>query len=143
MRSVVPKMENKKVHVRHILLFYFQKGTTAAEAHRKICGVYGEDYVSQRTCGKWFVKFRSGDLDLEDDPRSGGPVKTDDNEILVLIQNDPNLTTQEIADRFNINRTTVGHRLRKLGYVKKLNVWIRQNNKINEKNARKRHEHHS
>jgi len=71
----VANMEEKNVHFRHILLFYFKKGKRAAEAHRKICKIYGNDALTVRICQKWFAKFRSGDFDVSDAPRSGRPTE--------------------------------------------------------------------
>jgi len=79
------KMEDKKVHFRHILLFFFRKGLKATEAQREICGVYGDSAISADTCQRWFTRFRSGDINLADAARSGRPSTTDDNQILAAI----------------------------------------------------------
>ena len=44
-------------HFWHIILYYFKKGKNATEPQKKICTVYGEGAVTDRTCQKWFVKF--------------------------------------------------------------------------------------
>ena len=61
-------MEGEKPYFRHIMLYYFKKGENATETHKKICVVYGEVAVTDRTCQKWFVKFHAGDLSLDDAP---------------------------------------------------------------------------
>ena len=68
------KMEGKKQHFRLIMLYYFKKGKNTTETHKKICAVYGECAVNDRTCQKWFAKFRAGDFSLDDAPQSGRPV---------------------------------------------------------------------
>ena len=70
-------MEEKKQHFRPIMLYYFKKGKNATETQKKICVVYGEGAVTDRTCQKWFAKFRAGDFSLDDAPRSGRPVEVD------------------------------------------------------------------
>lgn len=40
-------MENQSEHFRYILLFYFKKGKSAAQAHKNICDVYDEDALSK------------------------------------------------------------------------------------------------
>lgn len=117
-------MEENKEHFRHILLFYFRRGKKAAEAGREICTVYGTDAINEKTCQKWFQRFRSGDFNLEDAPRSGRPITIDDDQILSLVQKDRQLTTQEIADTLEIDRTTVAKRLKKLGMMKKADAWV-------------------
>ena len=36
-----------EVPFRHILIFYFRKGKNAAQSHRKLCGVYGDDCLRE------------------------------------------------------------------------------------------------
>ena len=43
---LILKMEEKKQHFWHIMLYYFKKGKTATETHKKICAVYGEGTVT-------------------------------------------------------------------------------------------------
>ena len=56
------KMEEDMQHFWHIMLYYFKKGKNATETKR-ICAVYGEGAVTDRTCEKWFVKFL-GTIDI-------------------------------------------------------------------------------
>ena len=39
------------------MLYYFKKGKNASEIQKKICAVYGEGAMTDRTRQKWFVKF--------------------------------------------------------------------------------------
>ena len=48
------------------MLYYFKKGKNANETHKKICAVYGEGAVTDRTCQKWFAKSRAGDFLLDE-----------------------------------------------------------------------------
>ena len=41
---------------------------------------------------QWFKKFRSGDISLEDSPRSGRPRALQDNELRTLVEDDPSQT---------------------------------------------------
>ena len=68
---LILKVEEKKQHFWHIMLYYFKKGKNATETQKKICAVYGEGAVTNRTCQKWFAKFHAGDFSLDDAPRSG------------------------------------------------------------------------
>lgn len=117
-------MEEKNVHFRHILLFYFKKGKRAAEAHKKICNVYGDDALTERVCQKWFAKFRSGDFDVSDASRSGRPAEIDSAVIKNTVDKNPSQTVREIATTLNISHTSVENHLRQLGYVSRLNVWV-------------------
>jgi len=48
-------MEENKVHFRHLMLFFYRKGKNATQAANKICAVYGEGAVAERTVRKWFA----------------------------------------------------------------------------------------
>jgi len=125
-------MEANKVHFRHILLFLFRKGLKAAEAEREICNVYGDNAVNESVCRKWFARFRFGNFNLEDAPRSGRPSEINDDEIKALIENDRHLTAEEIAKRINISATQVRAHLKAMRYVKKVDIWVPY--KLSEKN---------
>lgn len=42
-------MEENTVHFRHLMLFFNRKGKNAKQATNKVCTVYGEDAVAERT----------------------------------------------------------------------------------------------
>ncbi|KAF6130886.1 hypothetical protein HJG60_007843 [Phyllostomus discolor] len=125
-------MKENKHHFRHIMLFYFKKGKKATETQKKICAVYGEGAVTDRTCQKWFAKFRAGDFSVDDAPRSGRPVEVDSNQIKTLIENNQHYTTREIADILKISKSSVENHLHQLGYVNRFDVWVPR--KFSEKN---------
>ena len=41
-------MQEKSQHFQHIM-FYFKEGENATETQKKICAVYGEDALTDRT----------------------------------------------------------------------------------------------
>ena len=54
---LILKMEEKKQHFQHIILYYFKKGKYATETHKKICAVYGEGAVTDQTCKSGLRSF--------------------------------------------------------------------------------------
>ena len=104
-------MEEKKQHFQHIMLYYFKTGKNATEMHKKICAVYGEGAVTDRTCQKWFVKFHAGDFSLDDASKSGRPVEVDSYQIETIIENNQRYTTLEIADILKISKSSVENHL--------------------------------
>ncbi|CAG0896367.1 unnamed protein product [Darwinula stevensoni] len=64
----IEKMEEKRVHIRHCLLFDFDLGISATQAPRHLCQTEGRDAPSFNTCHYWYSRFRSGDRSLEDRP---------------------------------------------------------------------------
>ncbi|XP_043604301.1 histone-lysine N-methyltransferase SETMAR-like [Bombus pyrosoma] len=54
--------------------------------------------------------------------RSGRPVEVDETHIKDIIDSDRHSTTCEIAE--NVSRTCMKKKLKQLGYVKKLDLWL-------------------
>ena len=50
----------------------------APESHRLLVEAYGERALSEPSCRKWFRKFLSGDLSVEDIERPGQSKKFED-----------------------------------------------------------------
>ena len=117
-------MESNKQHFRHILLFYYRKGKNAVQARKKLTDVYGEDVLTVRQCQNWFAKFRSGNFDVEDAPRSGRPVEADKDTIKALVDANRRITTREIGERLNLSNSTVYDHLKGLGLTSKLDIWV-------------------
>ena len=93
------KMENENLHHQHIMLFYFKRGKNAVKTCNKLCSVYGEDALTKRTWQKWFNKFRSGNLCVEESRRSRRrPTKIDTDKIKALVDENPHSATRNICD---------------------------------------------
>ena len=63
-----------KVYLRGILLHYFIKNKSAAEAHRILVETCGDNVLSDTTCRDWFRRFKNNDFKLEDEERSSAKV---------------------------------------------------------------------
>jgi len=59
----------RKVHFRHLMLFFYRKDKNATQTANKICAVYGEGAIAERTVRKWFARFKAGDFNLNDQER--------------------------------------------------------------------------
>ena len=100
-------MEDQNLHYRHILLFYLKKGKNASQALNKLCSVYGKDAISLRSYQRWFEKFWSGNLSVENSSRTGRLTEIETDKIKVLFDENPYLTTQDIAGDLEISHTSV------------------------------------
>ena len=106
------------------MLYYFKKGKKTQLKQKKVCAVYGEGAVIDRTCQKWFVKFRAGDFLLDNAPRSGRPVEVDGDQIKTLIESSQCYTTREIANILKTSKSSVENHLHQLGFVNHFDVWV-------------------
>ncbi|KAL4709568.1 hypothetical protein ACJJTC_007299 [Scirpophaga incertulas] len=115
-----------KHYLRNLMLYEFHKKNSATVAAKNICDVYG-DKVSVRICQQWFKKFKAGNFCLEDEPRSGRPVKFDDDVLTQEIEANPELTIQELSDRLQCPWSTVQEHMKKIGKIWREGVWVPHN----------------
>ena len=72
---------------------------TAGESHRILVEIYGEHALAERTCQKWFARFKSSDFGLEDEECPGQHKKFEDEELEALLDKDCCQTQEELAER--------------------------------------------
>ena len=84
---------------------------TAAESHRILVEVYGEHALAERTCQKWFARFKSGDFGLEDKGRPGQPKKFKDEELEALLDADCCQKQEELAESLGVTQAAISKRL--------------------------------
>jgi len=53
--------------------FCFKLGKTFTETFQMLQQAYGEDCLSRTPCHEWHQRFKSGRTSIEDDPKSGRP----------------------------------------------------------------------
>ena len=112
------------VHIRHIMLYHFKKSHTAAEAFRDLNELFDEGTIGERQVRRWFERFKSGDISLEDEEGRGRPSNFDDQALLQPMEEDQSLTTRMLAEQFDVDQSTIVRRLKKLGKVWKLVGWV-------------------
>ena len=108
-------MERSKDLVGNCLPCDFKVGLSAATSSRHICQAFGGSAVNERTARHWFQKFKSGDLSLRDESRSGRPQVLNDRALKAAIEEDSSLTCGELARQFNVSDKTVRLYLHRLG----------------------------
>ena len=94
MSSFVPK----KRHLRELLISFFHLKKSAAEAHRFLVETYSEAALSERSCRKWFQKFKNGKFETEDKESSGRPKVCEDAKLEALLDKDSCRTQEEQYD---------------------------------------------
>ena len=88
-----------------------KEGTIAIEAFKSLSTHYGHSAPDRSTISKWIDRFAAGRVSLEDDPRSGAPVKaiTDNNVEVVrqLLNEDRRLIFDEL--QVSIHKILLSH----------------------------------
>ncbi|GFW84405.1 histone-lysine N-methyltransferase SETMAR [Trichonephila clavipes] len=117
-------MEVNKEKIRYILHFFFDKGENASQAAKIGNGAYGADTVTTYYVQFRFHRFRSGIFYVKVAPHTGRPAIKNVNKITEIIEVDRHVTSRSIAQEIKINHKTVLSHLRKVGFKKKLEVFV-------------------
>jgi [histone H3]-lysine36 N-dimethyltransferase SETMAR len=82
-------MSVSKEHIRHFLLYEFNKGENATKAVENINKVYGLNSIKIRNAQYFYQKFRSGNFSVEDEARPGRPTTLDIEDLRAVVEADP------------------------------------------------------
>ena len=97
--------------------------------------VYGEGVIGESTARNWFAKFKNGNFDINDTPRSGRPSEFDEDHLKALLKEESRQTSRKLAEKMNCDQKTILNYLHLMGFAKKLGVWVphelSENNKEN------------
>lgn len=120
-----------KQEVRAVIRFLNAKNLSAAEIHRQLVDVYGEDVMTRQSVAKWCVHFRAGRVIMEDSERRGRPTtaNTANNRTLVekAIRSNSRITVRELHQDLNLSHGTVIKIIRELGFHKVCAEWVPRN----------------
>ena len=112
------------IHIRHFILYHFEKGWNATQSFRDLNEVFGKGTIRESQVERWFEKFKSGDTNFADEEGRGRPSNLNDQALLVAVEEDESLTTRILVEDFNVDHSTIVRRLKKLGKVWKLAGWV-------------------
>ena len=86
--------------------------------------VYREVVTGKPTTRKWFAKFKNGNFDINDTPRSRRPSEFDEDHLKALLKEESRQTSHELAEKINCNQKMILNHLHLMGFAKKLGVWV-------------------
>lgn len=110
--------------LRGSLITFFHLKKTAAESYRLLVEAYGEHALTQKTCERWFKRFKSGDFDIKDKERPGQPKKFENADLQALLDKDSTQTLKQLAKALNVTQSTISERLHALGKIQKEGKWV-------------------
>jgi len=101
-----------KQHLREVLIFCFNWKKSAAEAYRMLVEVYGDTAPTDKSCRKWFRRFKDGDFSVED------------KELEALLEEDQNQMQEELAGSLGVTQQAVSEQLRVIEMIQKQRNWV-------------------
>ena len=117
-------MEDLKYRMRVCLWYDYKRDKTAAESHRDLLKVFGDEALSEKQCERWFRRFKDEDEKLEDEPRKGRPQLLQDDILEAALKEDPSQTLRELGNRLGFSHTAIEKRLHALGKSNRSGKWI-------------------
>ncbi|GFV65234.1 histone-lysine N-methyltransferase SETMAR [Trichonephila clavipes] len=111
-------MEVNKVKIRFFLRCFFDKGENAIQVAEIENSVYGADTVTDNYQQIWFRRFRSGIFDVKGAPRTGRHFIENVDKITEIIEVDLHISSRSIDHKLVLKH------LRRVGFKKKLDVWV-------------------
>ena len=112
------------MHFRHVLFYEYKKGNNVASAFNNICATNGEGFLSERTCRKWFTRFRERNFNLSDESRPGRPSDCNEEAIWGSLSKNSRQSTSEQAVASEILKSTVHYNLKKITMVNRYDIFI-------------------
>jgi transposase len=113
---------------RAVIEFLIKEGCSAVEIHRRLKDVYGDAVIDVSNVRRWVKKFRDGESEIADKPRSGrSSTSVTDNRrsrIDELIRENRRITIHKIADALQLFYGSVQAMIENLGYHKVCAKWV-------------------
>ena len=100
-----------KIELRVVIKYQFLKGKSPKEIHQDMQETLGSDAVSYSLVKKWVSRFKMGQNDIQDDPRSGRPISTTTPEnveaIHEMILQNRRISSKDIAETMRMSKERV------------------------------------
>jgi hypothetical protein len=112
-------MEMEKYVVRALFRHYWKQNYKAAAAANKKCDVEDEGAVNERTAQRWFKRFASSNLSLENEQRPRRPRIWDSEATKEAAEQQPSTSTRRLSDTLGPSKSTIHLHLTALGKIYK------------------------
>jgi hypothetical protein len=88
-------------------------------SEKKKCDVEGEGAVNEYTAQRWFERFASGNLSLEDEQRPGRPRIWDSEATKEAAEQQPSTSSRRLSDTLGPSKSTIHRHTAALGNIYK------------------------
>jgi transposase len=112
-------MEMEKYEVWVLLRHYWKQNYKDTAAAKKIYDVEGESALNERTAQRWFKRFASDNLSLEDEQRLGQPRILDSEATKEAAEQQPSKSMHRLSDTRGPSKSTIHRGLTALGKIYK------------------------
>ena len=117
-------MNFSKENLRVVIFFNWRLKKTATECEADMIRAFGNDSPSLATIYRWFSRFDGGQVNFEDEPRSGRPATAVCDESIAkartLIKDNRRITVLELGEALQVGQHAVNEILHGYLKVKKL-----------------------
>ena len=112
--------------LRLLFLYDFKTGLNADESQYKLNSAFGSQTANRSFAYELFKKFEQGEFDVHDQPRIGRPALIDHDQLCLYVEDDPHLTSRELALCFSVTHVAILNNLKDIGKISKLDRWVPQ-----------------
>ncbi|XP_027849961.2 protein GVQW3-like [Aphis gossypii] len=95
-----------EINERVCIKFCLKLGKNASETYTMIKTAFGDDSLSRSVTFEWFIRFKDSRQSIKDDPRSGRPSTSRNDDVANIyekVRNDRRLTVRELANEAGIS----------------------------------------
>ena len=112
--------------MREALLFCFNLKKSAAESHRMLVEVYGDNALSETMCRDWFRQFNDN-FDLSDKKRKNRPRKIEECQLQTLLNENDTQSQKMLAKQLGVSQAAISMQLHAMGRFKRSENRCRMN----------------
>lgn len=105
--------------IRILIRYCWKRRLSTREASKEICDAEGDRTVNHTTVSRWYNRFNCGDVNLDDQPRSGRPSDLDNEDLVCTLEDEPSSSSRDLGAILGVDHKTILRHLHQLDYVHK------------------------
>lgn len=125
--SKITAYKQSRVEQRQFILKEFKKGCeSGSELAKRLKKKFKDDphIAAQKSIYLWIARFKAGEFQVDDRPRSGRPVTAEDKRITDIILRDPYVSVTDLYCELDLQRSTAKAALARAGLINVNIMWV-------------------